>query len=271
MSYSVKAIEDELFKSDVAILAAEDWAPQYSKDPKTHAALLRLEASMMRVLRRYFKNISDDAPSFINKPAYIYALEEVKSAEVKAADNFSVQAIVENADLGSYDGTFIKVMFEEIAVGVFTGAKSGESIYSKYRGIEKTDAFIQRYAMERAAYLVGKRLGKDGVVVDNPKAEYRVTDKIRDDIRSSIKTSLSLRENHEEAVFRLKDVIKSPKRAELIAQTEAVNSFQGGILQFGKQTGAVGKESQALDSDDQCADYEAEGIVELDYLYGGED
>jgi hypothetical protein len=117
--------------------------------------------------------------------------------------------------------------------------------------------------------LVGKRLDKDGNLIDNPKAEYRISDTTRKDIRESIRTSLSLGEDQNTAAERLRAVIRNPKRAELIAQTEAVNSFQGGLLTFGKSAGAVGKEWQDIGAIDQCRDYSRLGVVELGYLYGG--
>lgn len=47
-------------------------------------------------------------------------------------------------------------------------------------------------------------------------------------------------------VARIRKVISSPVRAEMIAQTEAVNAYQSGLLNFGIETAAKTKTWEAL-------------------------
>lgn len=263
----IEAAEDELYQLNIHVLAAEDWSKEYEKDPGTLAKIIKLEALMERNLRRYFRELSNDAAKFVFITQYQYALAARQN--VTAADDFNVDVIVNETALDESDSTFLKIMFDEIATGAAIGAQSGETIYKKYEGLTSSSAEIQNFARDRAAMLVGKKVGKDGTIVDNPNAKYKISNTTREDIKSAIRTALSLGENQEQAVERVRTAIKNPRRAELIAQTEAVNAYQGGILAFGQKSGAVGKESQALNTSDQCADYDREGIVPLNYKYGG--
>lgn len=265
----VEAVENEIFRSDIAIIASEEWSHQYSKDPASHAKLIKGEANLMRTLRRFFRTLSGDVDKFVSWSAYNNALLAKQSQQISAASNdpYSVEVIVQDVPISDSDNTFLKIVFDDLVSLTTAGAQSGESIYNRYYGITNTTTEMQRYARQRAAELVGKRIDKDGNIIENPNADYRISDTTRDSIRESIRTSLSIGETQQEAVDRLRSVIKDPRRAELIAQTESVNTFQGGLLQFGLKAGAVGKESQTLGAVDRCATYAQQGIVAIDYLY----
>jgi hypothetical protein len=261
----IDAIEAQILDNDIIILAAEDWAHEYSKDTKSHAQLIRGEATLMRDLRRFFRALSGDVDKFVSWSAYNEVLGQIQADE----DQFSIDVIVRDVPIAESDNTFLKIVFDDLVSLAASGALSGENIYKRYIGMTSTSAEIQRFAREQAASLVGKRLDKDGNIIDNPNAEYRISDTTRNDIRESIRTSLNLGEDQATASERLRAVIRNKKRAELIAQTEAVNSFQGGLLTFGKTAGAVGKEWQSIGAKDICAEYENEGIVDIKHLYGG--
>ena len=262
----IQAAEAEIYRLDVGILAAEDWSDLYDQDPAGKTKLIKLEANMLRVLRRYFRDLGQNAHQFIDWFAYDQTLQR----QINAADDFNVEVVVLEKPLHEADGVFLKIIFDEIATGAAIGAQSGETIYRRYKGFTSTTSEIQQFAREQVALLVGKRVGKDGRIEENPKAKYRISNTTREDIKESIRTSLSLGENQEAATERLRTASNNPKRAELIAQTEAVNAYQGGLLQFGKKSGAIGKESQALNTKDRCADYAKEGVVPIDYKYGGQ-
>ena len=266
----IEATEDELYKLNLVVLAAEDWSESYHKDKPTFAKLIKLEATMERVLRRYFRDLSDNAQRFIDPSAYVRELYRRQGIQAATSDDFNVDVILKELEIEDSDQTFLKIVFDLIAEGAAVGAASGEQIYNRYLGMTSTSAEIQRFAREQAAYLVGKKVGKDGTIVDNPNAKYKISNTTREDIRSSLRTSLSLGEDQAAAVERLRSAIKNPRRAELIAQTEAVNAYQGGLLAFGEKSGATGKESQALNTSDMCADFARQGVVSLNYLYGGQ-
>lgn len=260
MDDHIEAVEDELERLDHAILAAEDWSPEYSKDPATHAKLIKLEAKIARLLRKYFKEQADRSEGFIDWFVYNQKLKEVQ------ASAFDVAVILKET-LGTENDLALKVLFDPLSAGITLGAKAGEKIYTKNIGMTESSAAVQKAAKTMVAQLVGKKVAKDGTITDNPKTGYSINDKLLDDIRQSISKSIALGEDQQQAAKRMADVIDNPVRADMIARTEAVNSYSKGLMVFGEESGAVGKEWQDVGAIDECAEYANLGPVAIDYEY----
>jgi hypothetical protein len=262
------ALDRKAVKLLMLIRSREDWSSEYAKDPKTHAKLLRSEARLQVQLTKYFRDVANDAVKYIHWQPYLNQRSQAQTLD-KQPLNYNIEVIVQDVPEDKYDGTFIKIVFEELALMTALGAMAGENIYGIPLGIQSTDAIIQELTTEHVASLVGKKVLKDGSIVDNPKASYRISDKMRKDIAQSIKTSLNLGEDIQAATDRLKKTISNPNRAKLIAQTESVNAYQAGLTEFGKQSGAVGKEWQDVGAVDMCRVYAELGPVPFDYDYDG--
>lgn len=254
---NIQAVEDELFASYLTIEAAENWADDYSKDPKTHAKLIRSGAKMERDLRRFFREMSKEAFRFIDWSNY--------NNEVHAAIN--VKVLVRDTAVEYFSSQFMKIVFQQVAESTTLGANYGEQIYHQTLGIGSTDDFIQDAARERVATLVGKRVLKSGQIVDNPNKSYSVTDKLVSDIKSSLMTSIGLGETTQQASARIGTVIDNPSRAATIARTESVNAFGKGLQLFGQQSGAVGKEWQDNGAVDVCKENADAGPIPIDELF----
>jgi hypothetical protein len=244
---------------DCLIKASEDWSETYTKDMENHARLIRTEASYERGLRRLFRDTARTVEANVNWGKY--------NALVTA--DLDVETIITGSIFDEIDDNFMTLSFDFIATATAIGAQSGEKLYKIPVGLQSTDEIIQKLTTERVAWLVGKRVDKDGMVVDNPNAEYRISDKTRRDLNQSIKTSLSLGEDKAQAVARLQSVINNPKRATDIAQTEMVNAHGSGLIEYGRQSGATGKRSRDVNAKDDCATFSRQGIVPLEHLYGG--
>lgn len=240
------------------IQASENWSPVYDEAPDSKARLIRLSTKLETKLRKYFRDMSEEAHKFVYWNGYYQKLNA----------DLSVEVLVNDVAIEAWDETFIKVVFEEIALATALGAMAGEEIYKIPTGLTPTSSLIQQEARKHIAELVGKKL-EDGIMVNNPKAKYRITNKTRTDIINSIKTSVSLGEQQAEVIERLKKTIKDPKRAEMIAQTETVNAYQGGEYAFAKQSDAKGKIWETNGAVDVCATYANLGPVPIDYSYDG--
>lgn len=235
-------VEDELERLDIVLKASEDWSDEYRKDSLTHGKIIKLEAKLERALRDYFKGLSERANTWINWYAYNTTLREVAAAE----DDYRIDVIVTDTPMDGEDGIFINVVYDPLAAATAVGAEFGEVIYKIPLGLTDTSASIQKVARQQIADLVGKRLDPNGNMIDNPKAKYRISDKTRQDVRESIRTSLHLGEDQATATARLIKTIRDPKRAAKIASTEAVNAYQGGLHLYAKTSGAVKKEWQTI-------------------------
>lgn len=257
-------LEDEIELQDRLVMASEGWGESFSKDQKTHAAIIKVEARFARALRRLFKDFADSIEQYVSFSAYEEELRHHVTADV------SVEIIVSDKLYSDVDTAFVTVAYAVIADGITVGAQAGEAIYTQNLGITSTDAVIQKLTTERVAWLVGKKVDKDGQLVDNPNAKYNITDKMREDINQTIKTGINLGQDRATLTQNLQAVIANPKRAAVIAQTETVNAYSQGHLEFGQQSGATGKEWQDVFANDVCAEYAGLGLVPMDYQFGGE-
>lgn len=253
-------IEDEIERATAILIAAEPWSPQYDKTPKIHTKLIQSEARLERSLRGFFKNLSELAPKIIKKEEY--------KQQLNAA---TVDVIINDEVIEDSAGTFIKIAYEQVLISTALGAQSGEVLYAKALGLTSASATIQEIALNRVAQLVGKQVTFEGKIINNPNAEFSILETTRQDIRQSISTSIALGENVTESTERLKSVINNPKRAEMIARTETVNSFGAGLHEFGAQSGAVGKHWQDVNADDICAMNADMGPIPLEQRYASGD
>jgi len=231
-----KHILDEFEKTGNVIRAAEGWSKDYQKSPDTFAKLIKLEGKMERGLIEYFTGLADRAIGYVNWGGYGFI----------KADDFQVTVLISDEIKGYEDGLFVQAMYDPIQEAVGLGAQAGDDIYRIPLGITKSSVAVQEAATTQVANLVGKRVDKFGVIVDNPNAKYSVSNTTREEIRRSIQTSLNLGEDQPTASARLRNTIKDPKRASKIAATESVNAYQGGLYTYAKQSGAVGKEWQTI-------------------------
>ena len=258
---SADECEDEIERLDNAIKAAEDWSDQYSKAPDQHAKLVITESKMERKLREYFRSLADRALSFVNWGNYESKVRTIQ------ADDIEVIVTIDDTIIGQEDALVIQAVFDPLSAAVALGMESGETIYQSGIGLSESSADVQRAAREMVAQLVGKKLDKDGNIVANPNAKYRISDRTKADIQESIRTSLSLGENIGDAQARLQRTIKDPRRAMTIARTETVNAFQKGMILYADKSGAVGKEWLSVNQEDICGQYAAQGVVPIDYNY----
>lgn len=254
------AIDIEIESLNNAILAAEQWSKEYKKDPETHGKLIKTESRLETVFRKYFKGLSERVPSYISWSKYTTIKNQIAAA---SGDDLQIDVFVSDDVLDQEDKLFIEVAFDPLSQAVALGALAGEKVYSKEIGISQTSRVVQKTALEMTAELVGKKIDSNGLIVDNPKATFKITDKVRAEIRQSIATSLSLREDQQAATERLQSAVNDKKRAGLIARTESVNGYQRGLLAMGHESGAVGKEWQSINNDDNCGMNAAAGIIAI--------
>jgi hypothetical protein len=241
----------ELELHDRAIFASEDWAKGYDKRSNSFKKLIHAEARLARLVRGYFRDLSTRADEIVNWEEY-YRLKAAVTVDVTINDHV----------LADEDTTFMKIIFDEVAELVAVGTYAGEETYSLKLGAASYDSAIQQITKQHVADLVGKKV-VNGVLVDNPKSTYAISNKTREDIRQAIGTSISLGEDRTATVERLRSTINNKARATLIAETESVNAYQKGILYYGDSTGAVAKEWQDIGAKDICSTNSAAGVTPI--------
>lgn len=203
----------------IGVRASEAWQPSYTRNRKTFRALLAQEAELENQVSEYLYQASERAPSYVDWKRM--------PAPVKA----TAGPVINNDDPAwEYEQTLLtRAIIDAITELIATGGQAGELTYGIDIGMSTLHEDVMTAARTQVAQLVSQ-----------------VTNTTRDLIRKSIAQSIDAGEDITKSVERLKNVVNNPVRAELIARTESVNSYQTGLATFAGKTGAVSKEWECL-------------------------
>jgi hypothetical protein len=130
------------------------------------------------------------------------------------------------------------------------------------------------WARERAAEMVGMRYAADGSLVENPGAEWVITESTRDLLRTDVADAIEQGLSTDELAERLASSYAfSADRAETIARTEIANAdIQGSLIGWAQSGVVEGKEvllSDSHDEPDECDEAADMGVVPLEDDFGG--
>jgi hypothetical protein len=216
---TIETLERQAERLYVVMAAAEPWAKQYEDDPDTHVAIIKHEAKMARVFRDYFRGFMNRLDNYVRWSTY--QQQALKAYDVNVtvnADNFDAE-----------DGILITTVTDVAAEGIAIGALAGENMYETPLGLDKYSQIVIDTANKYTSRLVTQ--------INSTTLDY---------LQKSLATSIKLGETTDQARARIAKRIADPGRAAMIARTESVNAYQTGMITFGNQSGAVGKEWQAI-------------------------
>lgn len=140
------------------------------------------------------------------------------------------------------------------------------------RTAEKAKEAAQKYAADRSAELGGKRRDAEGGLVDDPNAEWPLTEVMQRDLESTVAMAVHEGWTKEQlaAVIEASYALSS-ERAAIIANTELTNAQSFGHFAVyqarGIQTMARWRTNGLDREPDECDDYEAQGIVPLGHEF----
>lgn len=210
-------VEDHIEHLHNAISASEEWADSFKKSPETWKRLIRLEGRLERKFRGYFREFSK------RRLIAMIDWEEYGRQVYKMAET-QVVVTLDDTKWATEHQVILELMYDDVVLVIATGAAAGEVIYDIPLGVSATNEIVEKAARKYIGNLV-----------------TNINKTTRNRIRSSIETSIELGEKHEAAVSRLQKVIKDPRRADLIARTEAVRAYSTGHNEFAVAAGAVSK------------------------------
>lgn len=201
----------------VALRASETWEESYKRSPRTLKRLVRAEARLQRAANEYLLGLRDRVADLVN-------WNEVRP-KLRASDvPLESSAIFENERV-----LLTAAVGDDILELVVIGAQAGEDIYLRPIGITTLSDQVLQTAQTHTAELVSQ-----------------VTKTTRRQIQRAIKQSIANGENAVDMTGRILQYISNPVRAEMIAQTESVNAYQGGLDVFGHESGAISSTWDAL-------------------------
>lgn len=211
-----------------AIRASEEWHPSYRETPRAFKALVKAEAELQSQAGEYLYDLSLRAYKYVDWTEY--ARELAKKPSVNAAA-IHADAVATASD-AVWKGEAVdlsKYIIEAINIITAIGVDAAIERYGLPLYVDSIHDFVALAAEKHVAGLVSG-----------------VTETTRDKIRLSIKQSLSRGETTSQAIERLQSIINNPVRAEMIAQTESVNSWSMGQYNYAVETGAKKKIWESL-------------------------
>ena len=229
---------------------------------ESHASRERIAETFRKVFRRQKERAKEEAGRLM-KGALALALSAASKYLAKDSTDDDAQALADSiaASLqAEFDATIPEVqagLSESMISGIGQGMLQIEVVDSAM--IAAANTVAQDYARERAAELVGMRYDDDGNLIENPNAEYAITDTTRDKLRQIItdafKQEKPMADIQSEIISALEDEsngigIFSDARAELIARTEVMNAQVRGNFAVWQKSGLVNK-VQWLTSEDE--------------------
>lgn len=145
--------------------------------------------------------------------------------------------------------------------------------------LASANTVAEDYALERAAELVGMKYDDEGNLVENPDAQWAISDTTREKIREIIAESFTKDTPMEEIKTAIQKALQdeaegggifSEARAELIARTEVSNAQNRGNFSVWETSGAV-KTIRWLTSEDEkvcpVCDENDDVVVEIGDLF----
>lgn len=117
------------------------------------------------------------------------------------------------------------------------------------------------YSEARSAEMVGMRIAKDGELIPNPNAKWRIDESTRDYLREYVRGAMQEGWSNDKLADELKDAYAfSDDRAMMIARTETAKASSTGALEGYKASGVVeGKRWLTAEDDKVSEECEANG------------
>lgn len=124
------------------------------------------------------------------------------------------------------------------------------------------DEYALEYAQSRSAEMVGKRYTADGDLIDNPNAEWVISDATREMLRSDVAAAIEAGASNDRLADQLSENYAfSDQRAQTVARTETAKADVAGNLNAYRESGQVDSKQWLTASDccDECQ--ELDGVI----------
>ena len=203
-----------------AIEAGESqWDAHYTRDEASFKRLLKAEDGLVKGFKSYFKGLSERVPKFFN-------YSEIYARTFKAYD---VVVEVDATPFADELAFLSAVVIDDLTLATAAGIEASLAAYKTGTALSASSEKVLKFANKHAASLV-----KD------------LNATTRKQIARAIESGIASGEDIPTITERVAALVNDPKRAERIARTESVNAYSGGIVLYGKDTGASHKTWQTV-------------------------
>ena len=232
-------------------------------------------------MRAFFTSQAQDIAAQIVASYKKMDLPAADEVETEKADFTGVKKAIEDDLQRQIDQALLEinfngwtVLFDDIQpvleeIAKYSAARALAQVDITDKDITKmVDEYAVAWSRFRAAQLVGKRI-EEGKLVDNPDADWAITESTRTYLRSTVteavnegwSTQMLEKEIMESAAF-------DKNRANMVARTEiAFADVEGRLIGYknsGVVTGKMSIMADGHDDDDECDENAAAGVIPID-------
>jgi hypothetical protein len=232
-----------------------------------HQAVNKIHGAIRKVFRRQKDRAIETAGSL------------AKGRIFKAEDDSS------EFDPGAYAESISNDVFEEFRTlpahvqpaledAMLSGINTGmlQLALHDTKMISAANKIATDYAKDRAAELVGMKYNAEGELIENPSAEWAISDTTRDKIKRIVKESFEGETKIKDVAAKIQQALQDDEagiftdaRAKTIANTEVANAQAGGNFEVWKRSGLVGTVKWTVSADEPCDICEANKDVEVEF------
>ena len=223
------------------------------------------------------------AQNGIDKAIYKYLqsqkesiLKQVDGRLSKSEDDDWIDELDFELDDDSIKSFIDKVSSFFIAIGAVAYSYALKSLNIENKVVEdESKSYNLEYAQNRSAELIGKRINKDGSIINNPNAKYAITETTREDIKSLIRGAIKNGNSNADLAEALNNnFLFSKERSMMIARTET-NIADNDITMNSYKNAGVEKKSWLTAQDDlvsdECRENEEEGAIGMNEEFSSGD
>jgi phage portal protein BeeE len=225
--------------------------------PAFHQAVHRIGGALGKVFRRQKDRAIDETKRLLKARVF-------KATEDDAGDIADQIAAAVEAEWESIPAEVRPALEEAMKSGISNGIIQLE--LNDNALISAVNNIAADFAAARAAELVGMKYDAEGALVDNPAAEWAISDTTRDKIRSIVTDAFQgesrisdIADEIQQALIDDEAGIFTETRAQMIANTEVARAQAEGNFDVWKRSGLVQKLTWTVSADepcDECADNE---------------
>lgn len=227
--------------------AATDGAA--SIDP-SHATMVTREAQsrIEKVLQKVFRHQREKAVEDSKRLMKLRKDDDPKKTPEQIADELYAAIVSEfTASVPETSAALESAALEGVSRGILQIEISDAAL------IGEVNSVARDWAHERAAELVGRKYDAEGNLVDNPNAQWAISDTTRNELRQLVEDTFT----EEAPVSALADAIQtagafSDARATMVARTEVVRAQTQGNWEIWKSSGLIKTVRWQVGDDDPC-------------------
>lgn len=226
--------------------------PQPGPISPDRATVVKLENKLAATVHGFFKDQMGKVIAQITK-------SEIATAIAKAGDdNDDVDAAAKERAKKAVISIDWDELVDQVQPILEDIASQGASDALDQVGVDDDEeiygAQVADWAQDRAAEMVGKKW-VDGELVDNPDAQWVISDSTRDMIQGMVAGSIDEGATMDDLSDRLQDAFAfSEERATMIARTETRKADMGGQMTAYKESGVVQGTEWSTSNDDLVSD-----------------